>query len=101
MQNFVETNCTVVIDGKACTAGGAARVGDNIRAYLCEGGTLSDWHGNKLGTYRITGTWKTPRSFVSDTMHQVVALVDGVYYIGRSAGVCMAFVGKKKAKQSW
>jgi len=57
-------------------------------------GILTDWHGTELGTYRITRTWRTPRSYVSSTMHQVYATVDGVTYTGRSAGVGMIFKGK-------
>jgi hypothetical protein len=45
-------------------------------------GDLTDWPGNKLGTYRITSTWKT-RPY-GDKMHQVYAMVDGVTYTGRS-----------------
>jgi hypothetical protein len=67
---------------------------NKIVAYLGEKGKLTDWHGNEIGTYSITSTWRTPRSYVSSTMNQVVARVQGSIYKGRSAGIGMSFVGK-------
>lgn len=101
MQDFVETDCTVIVDGKSFAANGASLVDGRLTAYLDVGGALNDWKGNRLGDYKIVRTWNTPKSYVSDTMHQVVAKVDGVFYTGRSAGVQMIFNGKRKAKQSW
>jgi hypothetical protein len=63
-------------------------------AYLGKDGVLTDWHGSPLGTYRVTATWRTPRSYVSSTMSQVVARVGAATYKGRSAGVGMSFRGK-------
>lgn len=78
-------------------AAGAVVTPDRIVAYPAENGLLCDWHGNVIGTYRIVATWKTPRSYVSSTMHQIEARVNGVTYTGRGAGVGMSFTGKRKA----
>ena len=72
---------------------------DCITGYLGENGILTNWLGNQIGTYKITATWKTPKSYVSSTYHQVYAKVDGVTYTGRSAGINMLFKGKKVTKQ--
>jgi hypothetical protein len=93
---YVETDCTVEFDGRKFSAGGAVVSSERIIAYLAKDGVLTDWHGKPLGTYRITSTWRTPRSYVSSTMSQVLAIVDGIAYTGRSAGVGMAYVGRRK-----
>ncbi len=64
--------------------------------YLGKNGILTDWHGTPIGTYRIVATWRTPRSYVSNTMSQVEARINGVLYTGRSAGVGMAYTGTPK-----
>lgn len=94
---YIETDCTIQHQGKTFIAGGAVVTADRITAYLGKDGVLTDWHGEKLGTYRITSKWRTPRSYVSDVMNQVEASVNGVVYVGRSAGVGMSFSGKRKA----
>lgn len=63
------------------------------------GGVLTDFRGKKVGTYRVTASWRTPNSRVSDRMLQVVATVGGTRYTGRSMGNNMAFHGKKMAGQ--
>lgn len=59
-------------------------------------GNVTDFHGEVIGTYRITATWKTPKSYVSDVFHQVEATVGGVVYTGWSAGAGMALSGRPK-----
>lgn len=92
---YVETDCTIEHNGKQFTSGGAVVSEEYLIAYLAKNGVLTDWHGNKLGTYRIVSTWETPASYVSSTMHAVHATVNGVLYKGRSAGVGMIFRGKR------
>ena len=92
---FVEIDCVVEHAGRKYESGGAVITEDFCIGYLQKGGILTDWHGNKIGQYKITSTWKTPRSYVSSTMNQVTALVDGRRYTGRSAGVGMIFKGKR------
>jgi hypothetical protein len=71
---------------------------DLITAYPDKDGVLNDWKGNPLGTWRATSTWRTPRSFFSDTMSQIEATVDGVTYTGRGAGIGMVFNGRRKRR---
>jgi hypothetical protein len=94
---YIEKECTVTHEGRTFEAGGAVVTPGRIVAYLGRDGVLTDWHGKPLGNYRITASWSTPHSFVSDTMHQVYATVDGVTYTGRSAGVSMIFKGRRVA----
>lgn len=95
---YVETDCSFEHEGKTYTAGGAVVTYSNIVAYPDVGGTLKDWHGNVLGTWRTVTTWRTPRSYFSPTMSQIEATVDGVVYTGRGAGVGMIYKGKRKAR---
>ena len=49
--------------------------------YLGGNGVMTDWHGEAIGTYRITASWATPRSWVSSRMHQSAG--KGMEYTGR------------------
>jgi hypothetical protein len=94
---YVEQNCCFEHEGKHFCAGGAAVSDTHCIAYLSADNVLTDWHGQPIGTYRITRTWRTQRSYVSYVMHQVYATVDGKTYTGRGAGVGMVFKGKRVA----
>ncbi len=96
---YLETDCTFEHEGRKFESGGAVVTPDRIFAYLGKDSVLTDWHGKPLGTYRITATWRTPRSYVSSTMHQVYATVDGITYSGRSSGVGMSFSGRRREAQ--
>ena len=61
--------------------------------------TLTDWHGKRIGTIRLTTSWRTPNSYVGSRMYQAYATVNGVHYTGRTRGENMCFVGKQCAKQ--
>lgn len=91
---YVEQNCTITHEGRSFTSGGAIVTDTHITAYLAKDGVLTDWHGNRIGSYRITSSWATPRSFVSSRMYQVRAFIGGRAYTGRSAGVGVVFNGK-------
>ena len=93
---YIETDCTIEHEGRKFTSGGAIVTPERIIAYLGKAGTLTDWHGQQIGTYRITSTWCTPRSWFSSTVSQVHAHVDGVNYTGRSAGEGCVFAGKRR-----
>ena len=82
-------------NGQEYTALGSVIGENHMTAYLGKDGQLTMWNGDVIGTYHISSTWKTPRSFVSSTMHQVYAVVNGVTYTGRSAGEGMLFRGRK------
>ncbi len=93
---WVEKRCTVEHGGKTFESGGAFISPNMVIAYLGKDGILNDWHGHPIGTYKIKASWRTPRSYLSDRMYQVEAIVDDVVYTGRSAGEGMAFKGKRK-----
>ena len=99
---YIERKCTIEHEGREFSAGGAIVTPDHIFAYVGKKLTsgagqreLTDWHGKILGTCYISSTWATPRSYVSSTMHQAYATVDGVTYTGRCAGEGMLFRGRK------
>ncbi len=83
--------------GKDYVASGYTRDHAHLVAYLGKDGNLTKWDGTVIGSYRIVSTWKTPRSYVSSTMHQVEAtLADSSVWTGRSAGVGMSYSAKPK-----
>ena len=96
---YAEGPCTITHEGEVVTAEGTYIDRHRIVAYLGKDNMLTDWHGEQIGTYHITHTWPTPGSPVSETMSQVEANVDGMVFIGRSAGVGMIFRGKRKVLQ--
>lgn len=93
---------TVEFQGREFTAFGASIIGRRVRAYLRgpdgrigDRGELVTFGGETIGTYVISGRWRTPRSYVSS--HQVSArfrLSDGRRGYGRGAGAEMLFSGK-------
>lgn len=100
-ETWVEPECVVAHEGRSFESGGAYVSDDHLVAYTSEGGVLTDWHGNPIGAWRATSTWKTPRCWVSSTMSQIEArLSDGRRYTGRGAGVGMLYRGKRKAGTS-
>jgi hypothetical protein len=115
---YIEPDCTFHHEGRAFTAGGAVVTPDRITAYLGKDGALTDWHGNRLGTYRLTATWRLPwNAWQSSTMSQVravvriprdmaVGLVSAALspdtfatYTGRSLGEGMVFRGRRVASE--
>lgn len=66
-------------------------------------GDIIDSKNKKVGTYKITSSWKTPKSYVSTKMFAIVVRMNnGVFYTARSYGKGMAVNGaRKKAVQSW
>jgi hypothetical protein len=99
MENFIERDCTIEIGGKVFESGGASVCDNRVVGYLKEGGILTTWHGEKLGTWRKMSEWKTPHSFVSSTMMSVECFVGGVRFVGRSAGVGMSISAKLSPRQ--
>lgn len=95
--NYLERDCTFTHEGKTFEAGGAVVTPERIIAYPLSKGILGDWHGSPIGRWRIIAQWKTPRSWMSSTMYQIEATVDGITYTGRGAGVGMIYKGKRKA----
>ena len=95
-QARMETSCVFEIEGHKYESSGAMVTPTHIIAYLGKGGVLTDWHGCPLGTWKTVATWRTQRSWVSGTMSQIEAIVDGVVYTGRGAGEGMIFKGRRK-----
>lgn len=92
---YVERDCVIEHKGNRFEAGGAVVSPERIIAYLGRDGRLKDWHGRQLGTYQVTASWRI-HSYISDTMHQVEAVVSGVEYTGRSGGVGLIYRGRRK-----
>lgn len=104
--SYIEADCTVTLQGREFTAGGAVVTDAWVIGYvgpMIDPGTrtraLLDWHGHRIGTCWIVATWATPRSCVSSTMHQIEAAVNGILYTGRGCGEGMIYHGKQAKKQ--
>lgn len=91
---YVETDCTVRIEGRTFESGGAyvnperavVYIASTTSGHLPPWGTLTDWHGNKLGTYERVSAWITPGSWVSSMSYAIRATIDGRLYHGRTQG---------------
>lgn len=103
---LTEQNCTITHQGRAITAQGATVTPERLIAYVgrcrfdgmgCDRlyGTsydLTDWHGNVIGSIRLTTSWRA--GWV--TIHQAYATVAGVEYVGRTQGPGMYFSGRAR-----
>jgi hypothetical protein len=58
--------------------------------------SLTDWHGNRLGSARVVTSWRLDGSALSDRMYQVECTVNGAAYTGRTLGASMAWRGRAK-----
>lgn len=96
--SYVERDCTFTHEGRTVESGGAVVTDKFIVAYLGKDGILTNWHGKQLGTYRILSSWNI-RSYISNTMSSVECFVDGVRYVGRSAGLNMSIRAKRSPRQ--
>ena len=105
MINFHESNCCIEhVDAKYCASG--ASVSDKRIAVYIDGregvgctGRVTDWHGDVLGQYVVTGRWRIPNGVLSSHMHSFrVTLDDGRVYNCRGAGDGMLATGRR-AKQ--
>lgn len=96
---YVEPNCSIEHNGTTFEAGGAYVDDKFIIAYPSSGGILTNWHGERMGTWRTKSKWRV-NSYIGTHMHQIVAtLDDGRTYTGRGFGVGMSFRGKRVASQ--
>jgi hypothetical protein len=90
MRQYIEQDCTIEHNGRKFTSGGAVVTDEHVIAYVGKRQPngirdLTDWHGNAIGICFITSTWPI-RSFMSSTMHQLQATIDGKAYTGRGMG---------------
>ena len=61
-------------------------------------GFATDWQGQALGRYEITGRWRRPDSFIASHMVSArVTLTGGAVYVGRGMGAGMIFKAKREA----
>ena len=95
---YIEQDCIITHEGQSFEAGGAVVTPDFIIGYLYDDGKVKSWHGETLGTYRITSTWRIYSAW-SSSMSQVYARINGIEYTGRSMGVGFSFKGKRVANQ--
>lgn len=92
---YVERDCTFTFEGRTFESGGAIVTDDAIVAYPRENGVLGDWHGNPIGTWKVTSSWPV-RSYIGSRMYQIRAtLDDGRTYTGRGFGEGMIYRGKR------
>lgn len=92
---FVEKDCTIEHQGRKFTSGGAVVTKDFIVGYPAKDGIITDWHGNKIGTWRETSRWRV-NSHMGSHMLQIEAKVNGITYTGRGFGEGMIYNGKAK-----
>ena len=89
---------TFVHEGRAFEASGALVSADHLICYPHEDGTVRDWQGNVLGTYRIISS--RPAVFFGHSSHwgdryyYMRATVDGRTYSIRGFGTGMIAKGK-------
>ena len=95
----IEQDCTIEHEGRVFESGGAAVTEERLVAYLAPAGVLTDWHGRKIGTYTVTSTWPTPRSYLSSTMSQVRCCIGPRTYTGRSGGEGMIVQARRLASE--
>lgn len=92
---FVETDCTIEHNGRQYTSGGAAYDGERLVAYAGENETLTDWHGNPIGSYRWRSSKATPGSHMGPRYFYGRAVVGGVVYSVQGFGKGMIVHGKR------
>jgi hypothetical protein len=108
---FIETDCNITHEGKTFEAGGAVITPEHAIVYLASDpiptpdrmrsgrqffpsrprpaacgtpwhGTLTDWHGNKVGTYAPQSTFFQRGA----RMYAISARINGQDYYGRTQG---------------
>ena len=96
---YTETDCAFTHDGRTYEAAGAHVDDQFIIAYPGKGGILASWHGERMGTWRATSSWRV-RSYIGTRMYQIVAILDdGRIYTGRGFGEGCIFRGERIASQ--
>ncbi len=96
---FVESDCTIEHEGRTFESGGAFVSDTHLIAYAGPDHTLTDWHGKRLGLYRVTSTWPI-HGYMSDSMSaMLVTLDDGRHYNARGMGRGMVMRGKRVAAE--
>ena len=104
-----EPNRTITLEGREFSRGGV-RI-DEFELYAYVGAqidprpgepplhVLTNWHGERIGTIRLTSSWPIPRSVYSPRMFQAYATVKGRTYTGRTGGEGLSFRGRRIASE--
>lgn len=87
---FVEEDCTIQHEGHTFESGGAYVVGDQAVAYLGKDDVLTDWHGTRIGSFRVVSSWRNARGWFPSLTYAVRAYIKGKVYCGRGPGEGMA-----------
>ncbi len=100
MNTFVEQDCTFTHEGKAFSSGGAVVTDDYLIAYIGKFATVTDWHGNEIGTYKVISSRPAVffgrRSWQGSTYYHMRAwLRDGRIFTLRGFGEGMVAKGKR------
>lgn len=90
MTDYIEKDCTIEHEGHKFECGGAIVTDDYVVAYMAATfQAITDWHGKQLSTdVKVTASWPI-RSFMSSTMYQIKARINGKWYTGRTLGAGM------------
>lgn len=97
VKKYSEGKACFKFEGRKFCADGATLNDVFLVGYLGKDNKVTNWKGDKIiGTYRITSSWSTPRSYVSSHMHQVEIRTNGAVYTGRSAGQGMVVKAIRK-----
>lgn len=96
---YIEQDCTITHQGKSFEAGGAVITQDYLIAYPGANGELHDWHGNKIGTWKLISSRPAMffghRSWMADRYCYMRARVNGVQYSLRGFGEGMIAKGRR------
>lgn len=95
---YIEQDCTVEHEGKKFTSGGAVVTDSYLIAYPAKDGVLNDWHGKKLGTWRVISSRPAiffgHHSWQGSRYYHMRATVNGKHYSLRGFGEGMVAKGK-------
>lgn len=87
MTDFVEQDCTIQLQGRKFTSGGAWKAGDRALVYVKElkvGADVTDWHGKRLG--ELIAFHRGARRYTSRSTYRmcyVKVRMDGALWYGR------------------
>lgn len=96
---WVEQNCVIEFQGRKFESGGASVSPDYLIAYPGKDGVLTDWHGNRIGTYTVLSSRPAVffgyRSWIGSQFYFMRANVNGSVYSLRGFGIGYVAKGKR------
>jgi hypothetical protein len=95
---WVEQNCIIEYNEQQFESGGAVVTDDYLIAYPAENGILTDWHGNKIGTWYVI-SWRDAVFFGypstwGSKYYYMRGIVNNRHYSLRGFGVNMVASGR-------